>query len=55
IESSSNDNNNIDLDLDNKLRDYDLELVQILSFYLQTLNQRIFYSHISKSNNWIKN
>ncbi|CAG8815983.1 9553_t:CDS:1, partial [Gigaspora margarita] len=49
IESSSDDSNKIDLDSDNKLSNDELELVQILLFYPQTLKPRISYNHIPKS------
>ncbi|RIB20283.1 hypothetical protein C2G38_2179754 [Gigaspora rosea] len=39
----------------NKLIDDELELVQILSFYPQTLKPRISYNHIPKSDDWVKN
>ncbi|CAG8809809.1 24598_t:CDS:2, partial [Gigaspora margarita] len=46
IESSIDDSNNIDLDSNNKLSDNELELVQILSFYPQTLKEQIYFLYV---------
>ncbi|CAG8801095.1 13468_t:CDS:2, partial [Gigaspora margarita] len=53
IESSSDDNNNnMDLDLDS---DNEVELVQILSFYPQTLRPQISHYNHPKSDDWVRN